>query len=256
MTWTCAGEIYLREILMTLTKPYVPLNSLWGLKCLEMIASAKHDLNMCWRDLFKGDLDDTYTKPYVPLNSLWGLKCLAMTLWNDWRQSKKATRPLSNSLVTSGNAMRSILGPPIQPGALFYSIAVEITTRDTRPEETTTSWITKITVEWTPPRGRHLWHRSDPWSFKSPLLSVKGDKTCPPVLAGRIQHFLGTWKQLTHDPDILNAVRGCKIDFLLTPIQFTIPRTISFSVQESANHDVNAQISKFLEKGIIVHSSH
>ena len=34
----------------------------------------------------------------------------------------------------------------------------------------------------------------------------------------------------------------------------TIPRTISFSVQESAN--VNAQISKFLEKGIIVHSSH
>lgn len=25
-----------------------------------LIASAKHDLNMCWRDLFKGDLDDTY----------------------------------------------------------------------------------------------------------------------------------------------------------------------------------------------------
>ena len=26
------------------------------------------------------------------------------------------------------------------------------------------------------------------------LLSVKGGKTCPPVVAGRIQHFLGKWK--------------------------------------------------------------
>ena len=89
---------------------------------------------------------------------------------------------------------------------------------------------------------------------KFPLLSVKGDKTCPPIVAGRIQHFLGKWKQLTHDPSILNAVRGYKIDFLLTPVQFTIPRPINFSAQESAN--VNAQISKFLEKGIIVQSSH
>ena len=45
-----------------------------------------------------------------------------------------------------------------------------------------------------------------------------------------------------------------KIDFLLTQVQFTIPRTINFSAQESTN--VNGQISKFLEKGIIVKSSH
>ena len=82
----------------------------------------------------------------------------------------------------------------------------------------------------------------------------RGDKTCPPVVAGRIQHFLGKWKQLTHDPSILNPVRGYKIDFLLTPVQFTIPRTINFPAQESAND--NVQISKFLEKGIIVKSSH
>lgn len=87
-----------------------------------------------------------------------------------------------------------------------------------------------------------------------PLLSVKSEKTCPPVLAGRIQHFLGKWKQLTHDPSILNAVMGYKIDFLNTPVQFTIPITINFSAQESAN--VNARISKFLEKGIVVKSSH
>ena len=86
-----------------------------------------------------------------------------------------------------------------------------------------------------------------------PLLSVKGEKTCPPVVAGRIQHFLGKWKQLTHDPSILNAVRGYKIDFLLSPVQFTIPITMNFSAQESAN--VSARISKFLEKGIVVKSS-
>ena len=51
---------------------------------------------------------------------------------------------------------------------------------------------------------------------------------------------------------ILNAVRGYKI--LLASVQFTIPKPINFSAQESAN--VNAQISKFLEKGIIVQSSH
>lgn len=78
-----------------------------------------------------------------------------------------------------------------------------------------------------------------------PLLSVKGEKTCPPVVAGRIQHFLGKWKQLTHDPSILNAVRGYKIDFLLSPVQFTIPITMNFSVLKSAN--VSARISKFLE---------
>ena len=45
---------------------------------------------------------------------------------------------------------------------------------------------------------------------------------------------------------------GYKIDFLLTPVQFTIPITINFSAQESAN--VNARISKLLEKGIVVKS--
>ena len=89
---------------------------------------------------------------------------------------------------------------------------------------------------------------------KFPLLSVNGYNTCPPVVPRRIQHFLGKWKQLTHDLNIFNAVRGYKIDFFLTPVQFTIPRTINFSAQESEN--VNAPISKFLEKGIISKSSH
>ena len=69
-------------------------------------------------------------------------------------------------------------------------------------------------------------------------------------LISQIQHLLGKWKPLPHDPSILNAVREYKIDFLFTPIQSTIPTTINFSAQESKN--VNEQISKFLEKGITV----
>ena len=41
--------------------------------------------------------------------------------------------------------MRIILGPPIQPGALFRSIAGGIIIRDTPEEEKTTSSITKTT---------------------------------------------------------------------------------------------------------------
>ena len=42
--------------------------------------------------------------------------------------------------------------------------------------------------------------------------------------------------------------------FCSPPVQFDIPRPIKFSMQETAN--VDAHITKFLEKGIIVESSH
>ena len=45
-----------------------------------------------------------------------------------------------------------------------------------------------------------------------------------------------------------------KWNFFVPQVQFTTPRPIKFSSQETAN--VNAQISKYLEKGIIVESSH
>ena len=47
---------------------------------------------------------------------------------------------------------------------------------------------------------------------------------------------------------------GYKIEFFVPPVQFDIPRPIKFSRQETAN--VDAHITKFLEKGIIVESSH
>lgn len=97
--------------------------------------------------------------------------------------------------------MRSILGPPIQPGALFYSI-------------------TAGSPLGIPPKKKQL-----------------------PVQSQR---------QSEHEQH-LQGVEICNTDFLLTLVQFTIPRTINFSAQDSVN--VNAQISKFLQKGIIVKSS-
>ena len=121
-----------------------------------LVASATYELNMCRRDLFKVDLDDTY-KAICSSKEPVGLELLAMTLQNDLKRSKKATKPRNNSLATRGSAMRSILDPPIQPGALFYSIAGGITIRDTPEGETITSSITKTTgVRTTPPGGRNL----------------------------------------------------------------------------------------------------
>ena len=74
-----------------------------------------------------------------------------------------------------------------------------------------------------------------------PHFLVRGGKQNTPVVAGRIQLFLDKWKELTHDPGILNAVKGYKIELFVPPVQFTTPRPIKFSSQETAN--VNAQIS-------------
>ena len=162
------------------------------------------------------------TKPYVPVKSLCRPNCLAMTLQNDWRQSKKATKPLNNSLATKGNTMRSILGPPIQPGALFYSITAGSPPRIPPKEKHLPVQSQRQSEHEQPLQGEEICDTEvTPEAVSQfPVLSVKGDKTCPCIVAGRIQHFLGKWKQLTHDPNILNAVTGYKTDF------FPYPRTV------------------------------
>ena len=162
------------------------------------------------------------TKLYVPVNSLCRPNCLAMTLQNDWRQSKKATKPLNNSLATKGNTMRSILGPPIQPGALFYSIAAGSPPRIPPKEKHLPVQSQRQSEHEQPLQGEEICDTEvTPEAVSQfPVLSVKGDKTCPCIVAGRIQHFLGKWKQLTHDPNILNAVTGYKTDL------FPYPRTV------------------------------
>ena len=75
------------------------------------------------------------------------------------------------------------------------------------------------------------------------------------AVAGRIQHFVKKWKELiTSDSVILSAVAGYYlIEFMVNPVQL-VPKPIKMSTQE-ADH-VDSQIHKFLQKGIIIESSH
>ena len=74
------------------------------------------------------------------------------------------------------------------------------------------------------------------------------------MVAGRIRFFLEQWKELTSDSTILSAVTGYKIEFFVTPVQLRQPHPITMAPSESQNVDI--QIEKFLNKGIIVVSCH
>ena len=74
------------------------------------------------------------------------------------------------------------------------------------------------------------------------------------VVAGHIKHFVGKWKELTCDSAILSAVAGYKIEFIINPVQITKPNLIKMSPQDA--YHVDSQIGNFLQKGIIVASSH
>ena len=53
---------------------------------------------------------------------------------------------------------------------------------------------------------------------------------------------------------ILSAVAGYKIEFIVNPVQITLPKPIKLSQKEVYHTDL--QIDKFLQKGIIVKSCH
>ena len=68
------------------------------------------------------------------------------------------------------------------------------------------------------------------------------------------KNFIDHWKHITSEQNILQAIRGYKIDFIINPIQFRVPRPIRCSPEEASN--IPSQISLFLDKGIITESSH
>ena len=86
------------------------------------------------------------------------------------------------------------------------------------------------------------------------LVTCKSSKSGKTFLAGSIKNCIDQWKLLTSDPTILTAVSGYKIDLFIRPSQFRIPRPLKCSALEANN--IDRQITIFLEKGIIVASSH
>ena len=68
--------------------------------------------------------------------------------------------------------------------------------------------------------------------------------------AGGIKDCLPLWQQLTSDENILDIVRGYRIEFLETGFQDQEPKTICFSPTETSV--VQSEVAKLLNKGVIV----
>ena len=68
-------------------------------------------------------------------------------------------------------------------------------------------------------------------------------------LAGRLRHFLASWKLLTRDPVILSVIEGYQIPFLCSPHQESAPKEIHMSQTEKEL--VTMEVSEMLEKGAI-----
>lgn len=67
-------------------------------------------------------------------------------------------------------------------------------------------------------------------------------------LAGRLRHFLGNWKKLTQDKNILKIVQRYKIPILSQPTQRRTPGQV---VPGDQLHFVDQEILSMLEKGAI-----
>ena len=68
-----------------------------------------------------------------------------------------------------------------------------------------------------------------------------------------MQRFLPAWKEITSDPDDLDWVEHCHIEFMdnAPPIQYG--RSIKFNDKESAI--IGAEIAKLLDKEVVVESA-
>ena len=68
-----------------------------------------------------------------------------------------------------------------------------------------------------------------------------------------MQRFVPAWKEITSDPDDLDWVEHCHIEFMdnAPPIQYG--RSIKFNDKESAI--IGAEIAKLLDKGVVVESA-
>jgi len=71
-----------------------------------------------------------------------------------------------------------------------------------------------------------------------------------------LQQFVPAWKDITDDPEVLDWVEHCHLEFVdgVLPVQETDYKIIQFNDAESAI--IDSEIVKLLNKGVIVESTH
>lgn len=70
-------------------------------------------------------------------------------------------------------------------------------------------------------------------------------------VAGRLKHYLWFWKTLTDDHNILQTVRGLKLDFIDAeiPVQERVPSQMGFNLAEA--QAIKTEISRLCNKGVV-----
>ena len=68
-----------------------------------------------------------------------------------------------------------------------------------------------------------------------------------------MQRFVPAWKEITSDPDDLDWVEHCQIEFMDNALPIQYGRSIKFNDKESAI--IGAEIAKLLDKGVVVESA-
>lgn len=71
---------------------------------------------------------------------------------------------------------------------------------------------------------------------------------------GQLTHFLGKWKELTFDSEVLNCVRGQYIEFSTQPTKNLVSKRKTLNISDSLV--IEAEIKKLLDKGVIVPTQH
>ena len=67
--------------------------------------------------------------------------------------------------------------------------------------------------------------------------------------AGQISHYSYAWKQITHDPWVLDIVKGFSLPFVYLPIQFNEP--IPYRLSENEKQGADIEITKLIQKGVL-----
>ena len=71
----------------------------------------------------------------------------------------------------------------------------------------------------------------------------------PITLAGRLVHFLPNWRHITFDPEILNTIRGYKLEFSSPPVQNKIRQPLLFS--QTVSNKIDIEIAALRKKGAL-----
>ena len=76
----------------------------------------------------------------------------------------------------------------------------------------------------------------------------------PKFIAGNISNCYNIWENITQDKNILQIVKGCKIDLESNPYQICKPTPINFSEEEKII--IDNEIDIMLDKKVIVETQH